>query len=82
MRPSTKVYAGNGATFMTTLASGSIVTVPQSGPCAQARTWSLVTPGGRWTVTLRGASTAVAVADELPVQLRRVLKRLAAPLAT
>ena len=61
MRPSTKVYAGSGSTFMTTLASGSIVTVPLSGPCAQARTWSLVTPGGRCTVTLTlRDSTAVS----------------------
>ncbi len=52
MRPSTKVLAGSGSTFMTTLASGWIVTLPHSGPCAQARTWSLVTPCGRWTVTL------------------------------
>ena len=44
MRPSTKVWAGSGSTFMTTLASGAMVTVPHSGPCAQARTWSLVTP--------------------------------------
>ena len=60
MRPSTNVPAGRGSTVMTTLASGSMVTLPQSGPCAQARTCSRVTPAGRWTVTRTWSAGTVA----------------------
>src|SRR5665647_2490049 len=60
MRPSTNVSAGRGSTVMITLASGSMATWPQSGPCAQARTWSRVTPAGRWTVTRTWSAGTVA----------------------
>ena len=83
MRPSRKVLAGSGSTFMTTLASGAIVTVPHSGPCAHARTWSLATSSGRWTTTLTSRdSTAVSAPMNCQYSSAVSLQRLAAPLAT
>ena len=77
MRPSTKVLAGSGSTFMTTLASGWIVTLPHSGPCAQARTWSLghalrQVDGDADVPRLHGH----VLADELPVELGGVAPAL------
>jgi len=50
---------------------------------AQARTWSLVTPSGRWTVTLTSRdSTAVSAPMNCQYSWAVSVKRLAAPFAT
>ena len=60
-----------------------MVTVPHRGPCAQARTWSLVTPSGRCTVTLTSRdSTATSSPTNCQYSSAVSLQRLAAPLAT
>ncbi len=60
-----------------------MVTVPHSGPCAQALTWSLVTPRGRWTVTLTSPES-ISVSAPMNCQYSSAvsLQRFAAALAT